>query len=260
MRGGQAVKGQSFNSWRNVGQVRMTVRVHQARQVDELAILDITGSLPDLALVRALGNDCFFPVAFGGGITRVDHGIALLSSGADKVIINTAAANSEAGLVEGLSTKLGNQSVMVSIDVKDGTVWTHSGTHNTGLSPVRYAQSVESRGAGEILLTDIVRDGTLGGYNLPLIAEVSAAVSIPVVAAGGAGTYRHLAEAYDAGAHAVAAGAMWCFTDQTPGEAAEYLAARGYNVRNTRHQWTLTATQTQQHKLSHSSENTGTCI
>jgi cyclase len=121
--------------------------------------------------------------------------------------------------------------VTVAIDVKAGTVWSFCGSRCRDLDPVGWATKVAAAGAGEILLTSVERDGSLAGYDLDLIRSVSEAVSIPVVAAGGAGTYEHLAEALQAGAHAVAAGAMWQFTDATPQGAARYLASRGFPMR-----------------------------
>jgi len=231
MRGQQAVKGQRFESWRNVGQVRMTVRVHQARNVDELVLLDISGHPPDCGFIRSLAGDCFFPLTVGGGVRDVDTLVALLANGADKVSLNTAAVGRPSLITEAAS-KVGAQSVVVAMDIKDGLLHTHNGRRNTGLEAVAWARRVQELGAGEILLTSVERDGTLEGYDLDLIERVSRAVSIPVVAAGGAGTYRDLAQGLEAGAHAVAAGAMWCFTDQTPPGAAEYLYRKGYTVRH----------------------------
>lgn len=231
MRGAQAVKGQRFESWRNVGQVRMTVRVHQARNVDELVLLDISGNLPDLSFIRSLAGDCFFPLTVGGGVKSVDAITALLANGADKVSINTAAVD-RPSLITEAANKVGAQSVVIAMDVKDGLLHTHHGRRNTGIEAVAWAKQVQALGAGEILLTSVERDGMLCGYDIDLVRRVSSAVSIPVIAAGGAGTYRHLAEGLDAGAHAVAAGAIWCFTDQTPPGAASYLDSYGYHVRH----------------------------
>jgi len=233
MRGQQAVKGERFESWRNVGQVRMTVRVHQARNVDELVLLDISGHPPDYTFVRALAGDCFFPLTVGGGVRNVDTIVSLLANGADKVSINTAAVD-RPSLITEAAKKVGAQSVVVAMDIRDGLLHTHNGQRNTGIEAASWARRVQDLGAGEILLTSVERDGTLEGYDIDLIKRVSAAVSIPVVAAGGAGTYRDLAQGLDAGAHAVAAGAMWVFTDQTPQGAASYLDNYGYKVRHYR--------------------------
>lgn len=233
-RGQQAVKGRGFDSWRSVGQLRQAIRVYEMRQVDELILLDIAatpeGRGPDVAFVRDFAGECFMPVCVGGGVSTLAHFRDLLAAGADKVAINTAAVETP-DLIGQAAQKFGRQAVVVSIDVARNAVLTLCGTHATGRDAVGWAREVEARGAGEILLNAVERDGTLDGYDLDLIARVSAAVSIPVVACGGAGTYRHLEEALDAGAHAVAASAMWCFTDQTPAGAAEYLANHGVPVR-----------------------------
>ncbi len=121
--------------------------------------------------------------------------------------------------------------MVVSIDVKGPHVHTHCGHTRTSLDPVAWAQEAERRGAGEILLNRVERDGTLQGYDLDLVARVSGAASIPVIACGGAGTYEHLREGLAAGAHAVAAAAIWSFTEATPAGAAEYLASHGIPVR-----------------------------
>jgi imidazole glycerol-phosphate synthase subunit HisF len=229
-RGTETFKGEGFNSWRRIGNLRQAVRVYQTRGVDELVLLDISGNPPDVKLVRDLCSECFMPVCVGGGIRTLDEIVVLIANGADKISLNTVVF-AQPDLVNQAARKLGSQSVVVSIDVKDGTVWSRSGTVDTGLDPVAYAQSVERMGAGEIVITSVTRDGTLTGYDLDLVSRIAGAVSVPVVAAGGAGTYEHLKQALDAGAHAVAAGAMWSFTDATPTGAAEYLDRHGVPVR-----------------------------
>jgi cyclase len=170
------------------------------------------------------------PLTVGGGVNSLEHFRELLRNGADKVAINTAAVEDPA-IVSRAAEKFGRQAVTVSIDVKDGYVQTHCGTFRTNLRPVEWARECERLGAGELLLTSVSRDGTLAGYDTELIRSVSEVVSVPVVACGGAGTYEHLKEGLDAGAHAVAAGAMWTFTDCTPAGAAEYLHKAGVRVR-----------------------------
>lgn len=231
MRGQQAVKGIGFRSWRNIGNVRMTVRVHQMRNVDELVLLDISGNLPDTLLVRHISGDCFFPLTVGGGVRSVDDIVCLLANGADKVSLNSAAID-RPSLITEAARKVGSQSVVISMDVgSNGLLYAHNGQRNTGLEAVAWARRVQDLGAGELLLTSVERDGALGGYDLDLVRKVSAAVTIPVIAAGGAGSYRDLADGLDAGAHGVAAGALWAFTEATPPEAAQQLHAWGYNVR-----------------------------
>lgn len=230
MRGGQAVKGQGFASWRNVGQVAMTVRVHDMRGVDELVLLEIGGGLADLGLLRRLAGHCFFPLAVGGGVANNRDARVLLENGADKIVINSHAARRPAVIGE-IAAAIGSQSVCVSIDVRDWQVWIDRGSTPTGLKPAQWARMAQEEGAGEILVNDIDLDGTLTGYNLELIAEVSAAVSIPVIACGGAGSYDDFDQALRRGAHAVAAGALWQFTDATPPAAAEHLRDCGWPTR-----------------------------
>ena len=230
MQGRQAVKGESFGWKRPIGQLAMSVRVYSSRMVDELALLDVSGNAPDLSIVASFADSCFAPLLVGGGIRDVDTIRELLAHGADKIAINTAAVETPE-LIEAASRKIGAQSVVVSMDCRGDTVWIRGGTVDTGLNPAMFAKAVERLGAGEILLNRIERDGTMAGYDLDLIRQVASAVSIPVTAVGGAGAYQHFVEAIDAGAHGVAAGAMWSFTDQTPAGAAAYLAGQGIPAR-----------------------------
>ncbi len=233
-RGQQAVKGKGFDSWRSVGQLRQAIRVYEMRQVDEVILLDIAatpeGRGPNIEFVREFAGEFFCPVTVGGGVRTVEHFRALLAAGADKVAINTAAIETP-DLIDAAANKFGAQAVTVSIDVSWGQVVTNCGKTPTGLHPVVWAKEVATRGAGEILLNSVERDGTMQGYDLDLIRDVAKMVSIPVVACGGAGSYEDLRLALEAGAHAVAAGAMWTFTDATPAGAADYLAQHGIPVR-----------------------------
>jgi cyclase len=217
-RGRQLVKGRCFDSWRSVGLAAQAVRIHQQRGVDELALMDITataeGRGPDLNLIEELTAKCFMPLAVAGGIRAVVDVRNLLSAGADKAIIGTA-AHENPRLLSEIADKVGSQAICVAIDIKAGTVWTHSGTKDTGMDPLTYAALAEKNGAGELLLTSIERDGTMEGYDLALVAKIAYSVHIPVIAAGGCGTYQHMLEAIEAGADAVAAGAMFQFSDQT---------------------------------------------
>ena len=229
------VKGISFDAWRSVGIALQAARIHSARGVDELCILDISATSenrgPDLKLIEELSETCFSPIAVGGGIRSVDDVRALLRAGADKVVVNSAAWEVD-GLLDAIASEFGRQALVVSIDADDNhEVHVRSGKKPTGVDAVHWASVVAEHAAGEIMLNSVKRDGTLGGYDLELIAAVSTAVDVPVIAAGGAGTYEHLYQAIRNGADAVAAGAMFCFTDHTPKGAAEYLQARGVEVR-----------------------------
>ena len=230
-RGRQLVKGRQFAANRVVGHAAQAVRIHNQRGVDELVLLDIgatpEGRGPDLDLVRELSEACFMPLAVGGGIRSVEDVRALLNAGADKVVIGT-----EAVVVAKLAAdRVGCQAVVVAIDVDARGMVSWRGHTPTDLSPVTYARQIEREGAGEILLTSIDREGTMAGYDLKLIREVSAAVSIPVIANGGCSSYQDMAAAIKAGASAVAAGALFQFTDATPREAATFLHQQGIEAR-----------------------------
>ena len=234
------VKGIGFDSWRPVGSAMQAIKVYNLREVDELVFLDISatneGRRPDFNMVDELADECFMPMAVGGGIRTVDDVYHLLRVGADKVVINTAAIENP-NLIRQVSNRFGAQCVIVSIDAKRTPggryeVYSHSGTIPTGIDPVSWAREAEGHGAGEILITSIERDGTMLGYDLELVRQVSEAVSIPVIASGGAGNYEHMAMALRQGrASAVAAASIFHFTEQTPLEAKRYLKQRGFNIR-----------------------------
>lgn len=233
-RGRQQVKGMKFNSWRSVGLAAQAVRVHQRRGVDEVVLLDVgatpEGRGPDLGLVEELADEMFAPLAVGGGVRNINDVRRLLQAGADKIVIGTAAVTQN-GLLHGIAQTVGSQALVVAIDVSRGKVSSHCGSTDTGLDPIGYARKLESLGAGEILLTDVEREGTMEGYNIDLIREVSRAVDIPVIAHGGCKGYGDMADAIHAGASAVAAGALFQFCDATPKEAAKALAGYGLEVR-----------------------------
>lgn len=236
VRGRTLIKGQQFNSWRSVGVAMQAARIHAMRGVDELCILDIgatpEGRGPDLDLVRELSETCFTPLTVGGGVKSVEDVKALLRAGADKAVVGTAAAGlTGLTLISNCAHYFGSQAIVVALDCRDSKYWWHCGRQGGKEGVVKRAQDVERLGAGEILLTSIDREGTLQGYDLDLIYAVSKAVSIPVIANGGCGTYQHMLEAVQAGASAVAAGAMFQFTDATPAGAAHYLHEHGIEVR-----------------------------
>lgn len=234
------VKGVGFDSWRRVGPVLPAIKVYNQREVDELVLVDIVAHKSDEDLdfesIEEFGQDCFVPLTVGGGITRIDQVQRLLRAGADKVSINTA-AYADPELVTRIAQRHGVQCVVASIDVRgDGQggwrCFSHAGTRDTGREVSEWARELESRGAGEILVTSIERDGTMQGYDLPLIRAVVDAVSVPVIASGGAGNYQHMVEAVlQVGASAVAAASMFHFTEQTPAGAKLALAAAGAPVR-----------------------------
>lgn len=235
------VKGKGFNSWRPVGTVLPSVKVYNTREVDELVVVNITSTLCnedlDLDEIRNFTQECFVPLTIGGGIKNIEQVKNLLRAGADKVSINTA-AYADISIIEAVAGKFGKQCVVASVDTKKtGTdtheCFSHCGTKSTGLDPVQWCKKLEDAGAGEILLTSIERDGTMTGYDLEIIQKVSQAVRIPVIASGGAGTYEHMLQAIQAGASAVAAAAMFHFTEQTPREAKNYLKEHGIAARDS---------------------------
>ncbi len=234
------VKGVKFDSWRRVGSVMQTVKVYNMRDVDELAFLDISATnekrQPDFDLVQEMANQCFMPLSVGGGVNSLEDVRKLLSVGADKVIVGTAALTNPELITE-IANKFGVQCVVVAIDVKKNAEGKHeayinSGQKPTGQAPEELAKKLQDLGAGEILLTSIDRDGTMLGYDVELTKKVTSAVTIPVIASGGAGNYQHMLEVIEqGGASAVAAASIFHFTQQTPLEAKQYLHEHGVNVR-----------------------------
>ena len=234
------VKGVGFDSWRPIGPPMQALKVFNLRQVDELVFLDITatteGHSIDFNLIDDLADECFMPFTVGGGVRSVEDMRDLLRVGADRVsVCSMAVENPE--LVREMSNRFGSQSVVVSIDVirqVDGSleVCTHSGTRPRGIDPVQFARTMEEKGAGEILLTSVDRDGTMEGYDINLIRSITSAVSLPVIASGGAGSYADMLEALKAGgASAVAAASIFQFTEQTPLEAKRFLYDNGIPIR-----------------------------
>lgn len=234
------VKGSEFNSWRRVGPVLPAIKVYNQREVDELVLVDILANDseegPDFESIAEFSQECFVPLTVGGGIKNIKQVQHLLRAGADKVSINTA-AYADPDLISVIASRHGAQCVVASVDVRCSLkggweCYSHSGQKPTGREVAGWVRELEDRGAGEILITSIERDGTMVGYDLDLINAVVSAVKIPVIASGGAGNYQHMIEAViNAGASAVAAASMFHFTEQTPLEAKKALAAAGIPVR-----------------------------
>lgn len=194
------------------------IRLLERRDIDELIILDVSSRAPRFDEVKELCEPLFCPITIGGGIKNADDIQRLLAGGADKVAINSVAIE-RPDCINEFSQRFGAQAITVAVNVQAGCDY------------VRRCRDADTRGAGEILLTSVERDGMMNGYDLSLIREVSSAVSIPVIAAGGCGTYDHMLEAIGAGAHAVASGAMFQFKETTPKGAARYLSQRGIQTR-----------------------------
>jgi cyclase len=233
------VKGVAFDSWRRVGPVLPAIKVYNQREVDELVLMDIVAHLspedPDFESIAEFGKDCFVPLTVGGGVTRINQVQRLLRAGADKVAVNSEAYK-RPNFINEIANRHGSQCVVGSVDVRfqDGAwlCFSHAGQQATGRDVVSWVRELEDRGAGEILITSIDRDGTMKGYDLNLIEVVVNAVKIPVVASGGAGNYQHMVQAViKAGASAVAAASIFHFTEQTPAGAKAALAAAGVQVR-----------------------------
>lgn len=220
LRGKGLVKGIGFKDHRYIGDPINAIRIFNEKEVDELMLVDIDatrlGRSIDPEVVRSVSTACFMPLAVGGGINDESQAKALFAAGAEKVMINTAAVR-DPQLIRRLAERYGSQSIVVGIDVKSGLlggrrVYVRGGEESTRLSPAAWAKQAESLGAGEILLTSIDRDGTMKGYDLELVRQVTEAVSVPVIAAGGAGSVEHFAQAVSEGhASAIAAGAMFVF-------------------------------------------------
>lgn len=200
---------------------------------DEIVILDITrdNPVPDWTRARDFADRLFLPLAIGGGIRRISDSYHLMREvGADKVVVNSEAFRRPTFISE-LAEKFGSQSVVVSIDVKDGIVHTDQGRTRTDHTAMEWAREAEEYGAGEIYLMDMVRDGSLQGYNLDLLKDVASSVSIPVIISGGCGTWKHMAEGFEAGADACSTSVIHHFTKTSLKAAKDYLSSNGHRVR-----------------------------
>jgi len=215
---GNLVKGIGFKADRIVGNALQASRIHAMRGVDELVILDVGDGEPDFEMIRKLTEDTFTPVTVGGGIKSVEDVQKLLNAGADKVCLNGYLRS----LVEYVSERFGSQCIMASMNCYPDYCLEYRAA---------LASHIARCGAGEILLQSVERDGTMQGYDLELIKAVSEAVSIPVIASGGCSGYNDMVEAVKAGASAVAVGALFLFTDNTPAGASKYLKEAGIEVR-----------------------------
>jgi len=215
--GGRLIKTVRFKKPKYIGDPFNAVRILNEKEVDELVFLDIgarrTGRVPDIDMIRRIASECFMPLAYGGGIRTLEQIRAVLGCGAEKVVINTAAIETPA-LIEQSAREFGSQSVVVSIDVKrtlfGGARVMNGRSHKLlSIEPASHAREMVRRGAGEIFLNDVDRDGTRAGYDLDLIRTISTAVDVPTIACGGAGTVADLGAAIAAGASAAAAGSLF---------------------------------------------------
>ena len=237
---GRVVKGVNFVDLRDAGDPVEQAVLYDGMGADELCFLDITASHEKrpilLDVVRRTAEVCFMPLTVGGGVRSLDDIRALLLAGADKVSIMTAAVH-DRDFVRRAAEKFGSQCVVVAVDAKQTApgrfeVFTHGGRNPTGIDAVDYAREVTARGAGEILLTSMDRDGTRAGFDLALTRAVSDAVPVPVIASGGVGTLEHLVQGVrDGHASAVLAASIFHFGEATVADAKQALANAGLPVR-----------------------------
>ena len=241
---GRVVKGVNFIGLRDAGDPVGIAAAYDAAGADELCFLDITATHENRGIifdiVARTAERCFMPLTVGGGVRTTDDIRALLQAGADKVSINSAAVR-DRDFVRAASQKFGAQCVVVAIDAKrvpgagepaQWEIFTHGGRNATGIDAIQFARDVVARGAGELLLTSMDRDGTKAGFDLELTRAVSDAVTVPVIASGGAGTLEHLVDGIKIGhASAVLAASIFHFGTFTVGEAKRHMAAAGIPMR-----------------------------
>ena len=239
VRNGQVVKGINFEELRNAGDPAELARRYNREGIDELVVLDVTATIEGRRAladtIRSVARELFIPLAVGGGIRTEADAAAAIEAGADKVGLNTAAL-SNPGLITTLAERYGSQAVIVAIDAKlagDGfAVYVRSGSTASGRDAVEWAREAESRGAGEILLTSIDRDGTKIGFDCAMTAAVSRAVSIPVIASGGAGTLDHFVDVFTGGcADAALAASIFHYAETSVSHLKDHLHAHGIPVR-----------------------------
>ena len=239
VRDGQVVKGINFEDLRSAGDPATLARRYNEEGIDELVILDVTATLEKrlamAATVRAVARELFIPLCVGGGIRDIDDAAAVVDAGADKVSLNTAAL-ADPDLISRLAGQYGSQAVIIAIDAKrEGDrygVYVRSGTTPSGRDAVEWAKEAESRGAGEILLTSIDRDGTKSGFDCEMTAAVSTAVSIPVIASGGAGSFDDFVDVFTAGrADAALAASIFHYSEHGVADLKAHLRDQSITVR-----------------------------
>jgi imidazole glycerol-phosphate synthase subunit HisF len=242
VRDGRVVKGVNFEGLREAGDPGELARRYNLEGIDEIVILDVTATLEARQArahtIHAVAREIFLPLCVGGGIRTEDDAAAAIEAGADKVSLNTAALMSPS-LITTLAGRYGSQAVVVAIDAKrqDGrfAVYGRSGQAETRRDAIEWAREAAERGAGEILLTSIDRDGTKSGFDCELTAAVSTAVNIPVIASGGAGTFEHFVEVFTKGcADAALAASIFHFNEHSVEALKDFLHGRGIPVRRTR--------------------------
>ena len=239
VKNGRVVKGINFVGLKDAGDPVEQAKIYSDGGADEICFLDITASNENrdtiFDVVRETSKKCFVPLTVGGGVRSVEDISKLLNCGADKVSINTAAVRNP-NIVEQSSRKFGSQCIVVAIDAKknnDGwEIYTHGGRNNTGIDAIKFALNMEKKGAGELLITSMDRDGTQIGYDIDLMSTISSKVNIPVIASGGVGELEHLVDGIKLGkASAVLAASIFHYGKYSIKEAKEYLDSKGIPVR-----------------------------
>ncbi len=240
LKNGRMVKTIQFDRLRDVGNPVTAAKIYDAQTADELAFLDILASVEErnilFDILDRVTEQCFMPLTVGGGIKTLDDIRKTLKAGADKVSINTKAVENPAFINEAARV-FGSANIVVSIDYRkvngQNKVFIHSGKKETAYDPVAWAKEMEKRGAGEIIINCIDRDGMMNGYDIETISKVTSSVNVPIIAAGGAGTLQHFVDGITkGGASAVAAGSIFHFTDQSPIKARAFMKEAGLNVRS----------------------------
>tara|TARA_B100000614_G_scaffold249519_1_gene258615 strand:+ start:1302 stop:2063 length:762 start_codon:yes stop_codon:yes gene_type:complete len=237
---GRVVKGINFVDIKDAGDPVEVAKKYDSMGADELVFLDITATHQDrktiVNTVENVANEVFIPLTVGGGVSKYSDIITLLNAGADKVAINSAAV-SNPDLIDEVTSKIGSQCIVAAIDAKlsrDGSwkVFTHGGRKETDIDAVRWAKELNDRGAGELLVTSMDRDGTKDGFDNDLLKEISSIVTIPVIASGGAGTLVHLLDAIKLGdVDAVLAASIFHYDIFSIQQVKEYLKNEGVSVR-----------------------------
>ncbi|HEX2443798.1 MAG TPA: imidazole glycerol phosphate synthase subunit HisF [Vicinamibacterales bacterium] len=235
VRDGSVVKGIRFQGLRNAGDPASLARRYNDEGADEIVVLDVSATIEGRRAlgdtIRAVAREIFIPLAVGGGIRSRDDAVVAFEAGADKVCINTAAVE-DPSLITALADRYGSQAVVVAIDARGGEVVVRSGRQATGRGAAAWAQEAASLGAGELLVTSMDRDGTRAGFDCALTAAIADAVSIPVIASGGAGSPEHFVEVFTTGrADAALAASIFHYGERAVADLKRLLAARGIPVR-----------------------------
>lgn len=240
LKNGRMVKGRQFKDYRDTGDPISAARIYNAQKADELAFLDIEATKEArsslLHVIEAVSEECFMPFTVGGGVRTVEDVRNLLKAGADKVLVNSAAAENP-NLVVDLADHFGQQCIVVGIDAKREAngyrIYTHGGRQPTDLNLVEYIRHLDAAGVGEFLINSIDCDGMMDGYDGTLLRMAVENTSRPVIASGGAGNFQHLLAAFqEYGVHAVACASLFHFGDNNPIRARAFLKNQGIPVKN----------------------------